>query len=163
MTRMSKTDRFTIISGSERETERIGRAIGEAAFAGLVVALRGELGSGKTVLVRGLARGLGIDYAPITSPSFVIVNRYDGRLPLFHIDFYRLEHMSEAYELGLDEMASEGVVAIEWADRFADVVPSEHIEIDLEIAGETERRITIAAHGTGEREVLARVGAGSWR
>jgi len=155
--------RLAVVSGSEAETEGLGRAIGEGAFAGLVVALVGELGSGKTVFARGMARGLGIDYAPVTSPSFVIVNSYKGRLPFFHIDFYRLEHISEAYELGLDEMAAEGVVAIEWADKFKEVLPDGHIEVDLKFAGETGREITITARGADEREILNHLEAEPWR
>lgn len=153
------------ISKSEEETENLGRLIGKSAYVGLVVALVGELGSGKTVFARGLARGLGIDYAPVTSPTFVIVNRYDGRLPFFHVDFYRLERLSEMDELGLDEMAKEGVVVIEWADRFADALPAELLKVDFKFVSESEtkRDISLIAFGANAIKILNTMDARLWR
>lgn len=153
----------TFTSNSESETENLGRLIGENAYVGLVVALIGELGSGKTVFARGLARGLEIDYAPITSPTFVIVNRYEGRLPFFHVDFYRLERSSEVVELGLDEMLKEGVVAIEWADKFIDVLPNEFVKIDFRFVSETKRTISLTARGVKAIKILQETDARLWR
>ena len=151
---MKNSKALVIVSSSEQQTEALGKAVGEKAFAGLVVALTGDLGSGKTVFARGMARGLGIDYAPITSPSFVLVNRYDGRLPFFHIDLYRLEDAFEVHELGIDDMIREGVLAVEWAEKFDGVLPEERMSVRLEFVSDTERRITIAARGERELEIL---------
>jgi len=152
----------TLTSGSERETESLGKLVGENAYSGLVVALIGELGSGKTVFARGIARGCGIDYAPVTSPTFVIVNRYGGRIIFFHVDFYRLTHQSEVDELGLDEMIKEGTVAIEWADRFIEVLPDELLKVEFKTVFETQRQIYLTAYGTNAFKILNQLGAETW-
>jgi tRNA threonylcarbamoyladenosine biosynthesis protein TsaE len=117
----------TLITRSESETSAAGRDFGRTLEAGAVVLLSGDLGAGKTVFVRGVAEGLGIDPAEVTSPTFTLIQEYrGGRLPLFHVDLYRLKAI-EVDDLGLDELTlNGGVTAIEWPDRlprpFADAI-----------------------------------------
>ena len=105
-------------SRSEQDTAAIGRELGATLAAGDVVLLHGDLGAGKTAFVRGLAAGLGVDAQEVSSPTFTLVQEYrGGRLPLFHVDLYRLNDPREIDDLGLDEIAEDGVLAIEWADK----------------------------------------------
>ena len=137
----------TFISHSPVETEALGEAWGRAAQAGWVIGLSGELGAGKTQLVKGLARGLGIT-ARVHSPTFTLVNEYDGgRLRLFHLDLYRLETREEMRSAGLEEFLSPaGVTLIEWAERLKAEsgkrkAETKWISVAIEFLGETERRI----------------------
>ena len=137
----------TFISHSPAETESLGETWGRAAQRGWVIALSGELGAGKTQLVKGVARGLGIA-ARVHSPTFTLVNEYDGgRLRLFHLDLYRLETLEQILSAGLEEFLSpDGVAVIEWAERLEDgrwkmEDGKKYVRVKIEIAGETERRI----------------------
>lgn len=147
-----------VVTRSREETEALGERIGRAARAGDVVALWGELGSGKTTLVRGIARGLGIPQREVTSPTFVIVREHDaGRLPLFHIDLYRVAR-ADAASTGWEEaLASGGVAAIEWPDRVEPSLPADRIDVRIEHAGGDERRIRVAPTGAGSDEVVRAV------
>ena len=108
---------ITLLSLSEEETEAAGRELARTLESGSIVLLSGELGAGKTAFVRGIAEGLGIDPAEVTSPTFTLVQEYRGRLTLYHVDLYRLKP-AEVDDLGLDEMTlAGGVTAIEWSDR----------------------------------------------
>jgi tRNA threonylcarbamoyladenosine biosynthesis protein TsaE len=108
------------------------------------VLLRGELGSGKTTFVRGLARGLGADAAEVASPTFVLLTSYPGRLTLHHADLYRLKGDGDDRELGLEELpGSRGVLAVEWAERLSELPWERAVRVDLEHAGGDTRRITI--------------------
>ena len=130
-----------ILSRSDAETEAIGAALAARLGPGARVLLYGELGAGKTAFVRGLAAGLGVDPDEVSSPTFTLVQEYRGRLPLYHVDLYRLAP-GEVDDLGLDALAADGVLAIEWAER----MPRDDagaIEVRLEHAGEDERRITV--------------------
>ncbi len=109
----------------------MGRRLGELVPAGTVIALNGDLGAGKTVFAQGVARGLGIGET-VTSPSFVLMNVYQGRLTLYHFDFYRLEQNSELDSLDLEEyFEDEGVVLVEWAEKFAGILPPDRLEITI--------------------------------
>jgi tRNA threonylcarbamoyladenosine biosynthesis protein TsaE len=132
----------------EAATEQLGAALAEVLPGGTVVALVGTLGAGKTRLVQATAAALGVPRDAVTSPTFVLVNEYpQGRLPVFHFDTYRLRDDDEFLELGPDEyFESDGLTFVEWADRVADLLPVERLEITLEVTGETTRRATIAAH-----------------
>jgi tRNA threonylcarbamoyladenosine biosynthesis protein TsaE len=135
-------DGTTLLTTSDAETEAAGAALATRLGPGARVLLYGELGAGKTAFVRGLAAGLGIDPDDVSSPTFTLVQEYGGRLPLFHVDLYRLAP-GEVDDLGLDALAARGVLAIEWAER----MPRDDagaIEVRLEHAGEDHRRITIA-------------------
>ena len=128
---------------SELETAAVGRDLARRLSAGSTVLLVGDLGAGKTAFVRGLADGLGIPPDEVSSPTFTIMQEYrGGRLPLFHVDLYRLNDPREAEDLGLDEIAVDGVLAIEWADRLPRT-PPDAIRITIEHARDTERRVTL--------------------
>jgi len=134
----------TVDSHSRDETLRLGESVGRQLHAGDVVALAGELGAGKTAFVQGLARGLGVAGA-VKSPSFTIVNEHDGPIPLFHVDFYRLEHAAELINIGFDDYFERGgVVVVEWADRFADTLPAHRLDVRIEITGAETRRFHFA-------------------
>jgi tRNA threonylcarbamoyladenosine biosynthesis protein TsaE len=134
----------TFISHSPAETESLGGAWGRAAQRGWVIALSGELGAGKTQLVKGMARGLGIA-ARVHSPTFTLVNEYGGgRLRLFHLDLYRLETHEQILSAGLEEfLPPDGVAVIEWAERIYDLrfTIYDLKKVQIEITGETERKI----------------------
>lgn len=135
-----------IDSRSEEETFAFGRALGEAARPGQVYVLNGDLGAGKTILAKGFAAGLGIT-EPVTSPTFTIVKEYDGgRLPLYHLDVYRIGDISEMEEIGLEEMAGgDGVCLIEWGEQVEDILPPDTVTIRIDRADDGDmnhRRIT---------------------
>ena len=134
----------TFISHSPAETESLGETFGRAARNGLVIALSGELGAGKTQLVKGLARGLGIT-ARVHSPTFTLVNEYaGGRLRLFHLDLYRLESSAQILAAGLEEfLQPDGVAVVEWAEQIYDLrlTINDLRKVQIEIVGETERKI----------------------
>lgn len=145
-----------IKTGSARRTEELGRAVGEKIERGTIVCLSGELGAGKTVVVRGIARGMGIDGA-VTSPTFQLVREYSGRERLFHFDFYRLGSAAEAVDLDIEECLDSGVVAAEWSDRFPGFHFSDSLYLALEWAGENERIIRVtrcAGRGDALRRLL---------
>jgi tRNA threonylcarbamoyladenosine biosynthesis protein TsaE len=128
-------------------TRRIGERIGRRLRAGDVVLLSGDLGAGKTVLAQGIGKGMGVA-DPIKSSSFVIMNEYDGEsLRLFHADLYRLEDPEQVAELALDELASRGVLVIEWPERAPAELPEEHLALHLSYDGARGRRIEVTAHG----------------
>ena len=134
------------ISNSPDETQAFAADMAKRLKAGDVLCLYGDLGAGKTAFVQGLAKGLGID-EPITSPTFTIVNEYEGRLPLYHFDVYRIADSDEMYEVGFDEYVyGEGVSVIEWPQLIADILPDKRYDIeikkDLE-KGENYREITV--------------------
>ena len=137
----------TFISSSPAETDAIGTQVAEDLDAGSVLALKGELGSGKTVFTKGLVTGLG-GSAMATSPTFTIVHEYQGgRLPIYHFDFFRLENRESTDRLGLDDyFFGDGVCVIEWADRFPDLVPAHARWIFFEIKSEGRRIITLLDH-----------------
>ena len=143
-----------IISSSARRTHRLGAELGERARAGDVILLVGELGAGKTCFTQGIARGLGVDDY-VTSPSFVLLREYRGRLPLYHIDFYRLDAIEEVASLGLDEcLYGGGVCVVEWADRGMDALPDDHLLIEIESLSATRRRLVFHAQGPRYLEML---------
>jgi tRNA threonylcarbamoyladenosine biosynthesis protein TsaE len=132
----------TFISNSPAETEAVGRRLAEDAGAGSVLALQGELGSGKTLFTKGFVAGMGGN-AAVSSPTFTIVHEYrGGRLPVYHFDFFRVENSQALARLGLDDyFFGDGVSVIEWADRFSDFIPEDACWIRFEIKSENQRAI----------------------
>jgi tRNA threonylcarbamoyladenosine biosynthesis protein TsaE len=149
-------------SGSPAQTRRIGARLGRLLEAGDIVLLCGELGSGKTCLVQGIARGLAVP-DPVTSKSFVLLGEYQGRLTLYHGDLYRLEDPLEAEELALTEYCAEGALVVEWADRAWEVFPPEHLLVRMEIRGARERDLTLEARGERYERLLAAFARGRRR
>jgi len=137
----------TFISNSPAETEAIARQISEDLVAGSVLALKGDLGSGKTLFTQGLVAGLKSDVT-VRSPTFTIVHEYQGgRLPVYHFDFFRLENRESAERLGMEDyFFSDGVSVIEWADRFPDLIPDKARWISFEIKSEHELIIALTHH-----------------
>lgn len=136
-----------VISQSEEATLHLGATLAKQLQAGDIIALQGDLGSGKTCLTRGICQGLGV-IEKVTSPTFVLINEYRGRLPVYHFDFYRLETLDEIWNLGIDDyFNNEGICIIEWAERGTQLLPTNRIEIFLknnfESEAETDRLIEI--------------------
>ena len=153
---------LSLKSKSPAQTRRIGARLGRLLQAGDIVLLSGELGSGKTCLVQGIAQGLGIP-DPVTSKSFVLLGEYEGRLTLYHGDLYRLEDPLEAEELALTEYCAEGALVVEWADRAWGVFPPEHLLVTLEISGARERDLALEARGERYERLLAAFAHGGRR
>ncbi len=133
----------TFISNSEAETEAYGQRLAKNVKTGDVLALTGDLGSGKTQFVKGLVAGLGTG-AGVTSPTFTLIHEYSGgRLPVYHFDFFRIEDRQSAERLGLDDyFFGDGVSVVEWADRFPDLIPQNARWISFEMKSENERAIS---------------------
>ena len=132
----------TVVTRSQEETEGLGERLGTTLGPGATLLLVGDLGAGKTTLVRGIAKGLGVDPDEVSSPTFVLINEYRGRLTLHHVDLYRIEGAA-VDDLGLEELAgSGGVVVIEWADRLPRPFPGA-IRITIADKGETVREIVV--------------------
>lgn len=154
-------------TSSARETEAVGEHLGSLARRGDVFCLFGNLGAGKTCLARGIARGLGVeDY--VTSSTFTLINEYQGRLPLFHMDVYRLEGPEELEDLGYEEyFYGDGVTVLEWPERVMDLLPEERLDIHISAVEEDNNTRLVTLEGRGEkydhlvRELTARVGAGN--
>ena len=139
--------RRTTITRSVEETQALGEALGKTLGPGAVVACMGDLGAGKTAFLQGVARGLGVESA-VTSPTFVLVNVYRGRLPVHHLDAYRTDSLTEILELGLEEMLDgEGVTFIEWADKMLPLLPARTVVVRISGAGDEPREIEVEEPG----------------
>lgn len=145
------------VSHGADQTERLGARLGQLFAGGEVVCLVGELGTGKTCLVRGIARGMGIGDA-VTSPTFTLVNEYVGsKLSLYHIDLYRIVDVKAAHTFGLDDyLYGDGVCTIEWAERVRGLWPEEYLLIHLRHIGDTKRGLTLRGRGDGYRDLVHR-------
>ena len=143
---------------SAEATHALGKLLGESCVGGETIALVGPLGAGKTCLVRGLAAGLGAPAEAVTSPTFVLIHEYAGRVPLYHVDLYRLDARDAVNGLGLEEyIESAGVTVIEWADRAPAVLPGDHLRITIEHVGGDRRRVTLHPQGARPLELAAQV------
>lgn len=141
---------------SPAATAAFGRRLGEAARPGDVITLGGSLGAGKTTLTQAIGRGLGVPPSCyITSPTFSLLHEYPGRLPLYHLDLYRLGGEEEVAELGVvDYLYGQGVTVIEWPDRLGGLLPAERLHVELRLDSATARTATLTAHGTSWQERL---------
>ena len=145
---MDKACSKVFLSRSPAQTKRFAAKLARALEPGDVLALTGEIGSGKTTFVQGLAGGLEVPEGVVASPSFVLVREYQGRMPIFHADLFRLKKLPEAATVGLEEYYdSKGVTVIEWANRIPGVLPEEFLEIRFTPADQTTRKISILPHG----------------
>jgi tRNA threonylcarbamoyladenosine biosynthesis protein TsaE len=147
---------LTFTASDLSATEAFGRRLAGFLFPGALVALVGQLGAGKTHLVRAIAEGLGIaDTRVVSSPTFVLIQEYDARLPIYHFDAYRLKDPREFAALGVEEyFAGAGVCLIEWADRVAPSLPAEHLRITLTITGPTSRLVQVEGLGARYERVV---------
>lgn len=146
-----------MVSESPEATWSVGEFVGKRLKAGMVLCLTGDLGAGKTLFTKGVAAGLGVK-ADVTSPSFTLMNLYDGRLPVAHFDLYRLDDGGDLDEIGFYEYADEpvGVAIIEWADKFPEALPPHHLSVVLSPGKNLEeRRLAFTARGDGYEGILA--------
>jgi tRNA threonylcarbamoyladenosine biosynthesis protein TsaE len=145
-----------IVTRAPEETIRLGKTIGELLRPGDVVALTGDLGAGKTTLAKGIAAGAGVeDESEVTSPTFVLVNEYPGRFPVYHVDLYRLQEAPEAEDLGWEEFIfGEGVSLLEWAEKIPGILPEERLEVRISWIGPGERKFLIAGKGAQAKNIL---------
>lgn len=131
-----------IISHSEEETTALGRSLAKSFRAGDVIVLTGQLGSGKTAFVKGLAQGFGIDSDKVSSPTYTIVNEYQSDIPVFHFDLYRMNSVSDLKEIGWEDYLQQGgITVVEWGEKAEMRLPSAYYAISFEILGDTTRRI----------------------
>jgi tRNA threonylcarbamoyladenosine biosynthesis protein TsaE len=148
-----------VCTSSPEETIQLGQFIGGVLRPGSVVGLCGELGTGKTHLIKGVARGLGVDerYC-VTSPSFTIINEYPGRIPLNHFDLYRLDKTGQMEELGYEEyFYSEGVTVIEWAEKVLPFLPENRLMVEITHSNENRREFRITGLGHPYRDIVEKI------
>lgn len=150
---------INFVSHSYKETLSLGEKFAKVLKKGDIVCLFGELGVGKTAFVKGLAKGLRLKKAHVHSPTFTLLNVYEGKTPLYHFDLYRITS-SELFNLGYEEFFyGQGVTAVEWSERLEELMPAESWNVRLEHAGEDERKIFFSAKGEGLNKRLATLGA----
>ena len=146
---------YKLITNSEFETIEIAQNIESEKFPNMVICLNGELGSGKTMFVKGIANALGINEV-ITSPTFNIIKEYEGELPLFHLDVYRLDETSN--DIGIEEYFSKGgIVVIEWAENIKDILPEERLDVKIKVLGENKRSLVFKPYGQKYEELCEAV------
>ncbi len=154
---MNSKNSYHLLTNSAKETELFGEKLGHLLELPLAIALIGDLGTGKTCLVRGLARGLDITENTVSSPTFALANEYYGRLPLYHLDLYRLENAERIMELGCEEYTySDGITVIEWAERGLFLFPKDFLEIHINRKDKiNEREIILYANGNYTESIIA--------
>ena len=146
---------YKFTAHSELETIELAQNFESEKFPNMIICLNGELGSGKTIFTKGVANGLGIDET-ITSPTFTIIKEYNGELPLYHMDVYRLDGKTDG--VGIEEYFSKGgVVVIEWADTIKDILPEERLDIKFKVIDENKRVLTITPYGKKYEELCEAV------
>lgn len=150
---------LTLRSSSPEQTRHIGAMLGRVCAPNDVIALCGPLGAGKTELVKGIATGLDVpDPDQITSPTFVLVQRYKGRLTIWHVDAYRLDGPGELWGIGFDDMCESGdIVVVEWADRAGEAIPEDALWVQLKPSGPESRQLSFAAMGSGSAQLIQRL------
>jgi tRNA threonylcarbamoyladenosine biosynthesis protein TsaE len=137
-----------LVTRAPEETRELGAAIADLLVPGDVISLTGDLGAGKTCLVQGAARSLGVQ-EPVGSPTFVLVREYRGEIPVYHLDVYRLDRLQEVLDLGFEDLLDPGgVIFIEWGDAIDPLLPDSYLEVELSISGDDEMRL-LAVTGRG--------------
>jgi len=141
---ISKRENINFESNSPDETESLGKNLAKVLKVNDVLSFSGVLGAGKTCLIKGIAAGLGIEGSPVRSPSFTLINEYEGQVPLYHFDLYRMKETSELHNIGWDDyLMRDGIVVVEWGEKAGNQMPENRIEINIEIVSETKRRFQI--------------------
>jgi tRNA threonylcarbamoyladenosine biosynthesis protein TsaE len=157
----SASREIEIVVATADDTRRLGERLGRVLAIGDVLALIGPLGSGKTTFAQGLARGLEVPAdRHVASPTFALVNEHPARVPFVHADFYRVERPEELRELGIEEACERATVALEWADRFPQVVPADHLRIVFETASDGARRLRLSGTGPRGQKLIAALSRG---
>jgi tRNA threonylcarbamoyladenosine biosynthesis protein TsaE len=151
---------FRFEAADQAATRRFAEALADSLPPASVVALCGTLGAGKTFVVQHLAARMGVPPGSVTSPTFILINEYQGQRPIYHFDVYRIRDDDEFLALGPEEyFDSPGITLIEWADRVARCLPSQYLEVHIDVVGETARRLTCTAHGPRYEPVVAALAA----
>ena len=151
---------FTYHSHSPSDTQSLGERIGRFIEPGAVLALTGELGCGKTLLTRGICAGLGVPQRQVNSPTFVLVNEYRGRLPVYHMDLYRLGGIDDIVDIGvLDYLAraEAGVLIIEWAEKVLELLPDDHLKAEIAILSARKRKLSFSAAGDRYKYLIEKI------
>ena len=148
-----------VLSPTAEKTQEFGQSLGSLLQVGDVIAFTGDLGAGKTCCVQGIAIGLGVqDRSLVTSPTFTLIQEYQGRVPVYHFDVYRLAQAEDIYELGYEEyFYGDGVTVIEWAERIAAFLPDEHVAIHLHIEADQMRCLQLRAYGDRYEHLVCEV------
>ncbi|OGO21405.1 MAG: tRNA (adenosine(37)-N6)-threonylcarbamoyltransferase complex ATPase subunit type 1 TsaE [Chloroflexi bacterium RBG_16_50_9] len=144
------TEKYIFDSTSPAATSRFGERMGERLQPGSIIALIGELGCGKTLLTRGICAGLGVSLRQVNSPTFVLVNEYQGRLPVYHMDLYRLGSIDEGFEIGILDYftrALSGVMVVEWAEKILSLLPEDHLRVQFQVISARKREMVLEAKG----------------
>jgi tRNA threonylcarbamoyladenosine biosynthesis protein TsaE len=139
---------FEVFTNSPAATLAMGKKMGEKLAAGSIIAMSGELGCGKTLLTRGICDGLGVPLRQVSSPTFVLVNEYKGRLPVFHMDLYRLGNIDDGFEIGIMDYfarSEAGVMVIEWAEKMISLLPIDMLRVEFDILDNKKRRIKFSS------------------
>jgi tRNA threonylcarbamoyladenosine biosynthesis protein TsaE len=151
---------FKIVSRHPRQTLQLGEEVARHLKGGDILCFFGDLGSGKTTFIKGIARGLKISPQKVRSPTFILMNAYEGRLPLFHFDLYRLEDVQDIRSIGCDEfLYDDGVSVVEWADRLGGLLPAEYLKVVLEHKSPEERVIRLSAEGRRYQGIIEQLTA----
>ena len=153
--------RYVFRSGSPAITFNFGKRLGERLKAGSIIALIGELGCGKTLFTRGICAGLGVPERYVSSPTFIFVNEYRGRLPVFHIDLYRLDTIAEEFEIGiLDYLAKadSGVIVVEWAEKILSLLPDSYLQVHFQVLSARRRQLELVGFGGRFDSLLGELG-----
>lgn len=153
--------RYVFLSGSPAITFNFGKRLGKRLKAGSIIALIGELGCGKTLFTRGICVGLGVHEKYVSSPTFVFVNEYRGRLPVFHIDLYRLDTIAEEFEIGiLDYLAKadSGVIVVEWAEKILSLLPDNYLQVHFQVLSARRRQLELVGFGERFDSLLGELG-----
>ncbi|OGO24034.1 MAG: tRNA (adenosine(37)-N6)-threonylcarbamoyltransferase complex ATPase subunit type 1 TsaE [Chloroflexi bacterium RBG_16_50_9] len=153
--------KYIFSSHSPSATLNLGRKIGERLKAGSIIALIGELGCGKTLFTRGLCTGLVVPLRQVNSPTFIFVNEYQGRLPVFHMDLYRLGGEAEGFEIGLLDYiarARSGVMVVEWAEKVLTLLPDDRLQVEFQVVSARKRQIVFSSIGERFSDLLKELG-----
>ena len=142
--------KYVFLSSSPARTLSLGRRLGQKLKAGSIIALIGELGCGKTLLTRGICAGLGVPARQVNSPTFMLVNEYRGRFPVYHMDLYRIGGTVDAFEIGLLDYlarAESGIMIVEWAEKIFALLPDSRLQVDFAVLGTNKRQIALSGFG----------------
>jgi len=153
--------KYVFLSNSPAITFNFGKRLGERLKAGSIIALIGELGCGKTLFTRGICVGLGVPERYVNSPTFIFVNEYRGRLPVFHIDLYRLDTIAEEFEIGiLDYLAkaNTGLIVVEWAEKILSLLPDNYLQVHFQVLSARRRQLELVGFGERFDSLLGELG-----
>ncbi len=147
---------ISFLSTKKEETIRFGARLAKLLKKGDIVCLFGDLGSGKTTFTKGIAKGLGIKEALVNSPTFVLMNEYDGKIPLFHFDLYRVDNTKEISAIGYEDFFYDnGITVVEWADKLGELLPKDYIKVEFSHKNENKRGIRCSAVGRRAKDIIA--------